>query len=178
MVDSGRTKKTGFYVIGEVARNNDFEKLSSKFLIENRENDFDAAVEIARHEIGAPKIDVGIAPVVENIDAAMFEETIDDASDGDVLAEARDAWAQATNSTNQELDGDPFLGGVVEGLNNFFVHKGVGFNKNTGGPACAAVGAEVYTAPMTLALPGRGKCASMLVRNPGSGALQELFQVL
>ena len=44
--------------------------------------------------------------------------------------------------------------------------------------ACAAVGAEVYTAPMTLALPGRGKCASMLVRNPGSGALQELFQVL
>ena len=141
MVDSGRTEKTGFDVIGEVARNNDFEKLSSKFLIENRENDFDAAVEIARHEIGAPKIDVGIAPVVENIDAAMFEETIDDASDGDVLAEARDAWAQATNSTNQELDGDPFLGGVVEGLNNFFVHKGVGFNKNTGGPACAVVGA-------------------------------------
>jgi len=31
---------------------------------------------------------------------------------------------------------------------------------------------------MTIALPGRGKCASMLVRNPGSGALQELFQVV
>jgi catechol 2,3-dioxygenase-like lactoylglutathione lyase family enzyme len=44
--------------------------------------------------------------------------------------------------------------------------------------ACAAVDAEVFTAPMEIDLPGRGKCKSMLVRNPGSGALQELFQLL
>ena len=44
--------------------------------------------------------------------------------------------------------------------------------------ACAAVGAEVFSAPMEIDLPGRGKCASMIVRNPGSGALQELFQVI
>jgi len=134
-------KEAGFDVIREVSWDNDFEKLSAKFLIENRENDFDAAVEIARHEIGATKIDVGIAPVMKDIDTAMLEKTIDDASDDDVLAEARDAWAEATNSTNQELDGDPFLGGVVEGLNNLFVHEGVGFNKNTGGSSCAVVGA-------------------------------------
>jgi len=42
--------------------------------------------------------------------------------------------------------------------------------------ACAAVGAEVYTAPMTIDLPGRGKRQAMIVRNPGSGALQELFE--
>ncbi|MCE7901762.1 MAG: VOC family protein [Gammaproteobacteria bacterium PRO9] len=41
----------------------------------------------------------------------------------------------------------------------------------------AAAGAEVYSAPMEITLPGRGECRSMLVRNPGSGALQELFQV-
>ena len=44
--------------------------------------------------------------------------------------------------------------------------------------ACAAVGAQEFTAPMEIDLPGRGTCASMVVRNPGSGALQELFQVL
>lgn len=44
--------------------------------------------------------------------------------------------------------------------------------------ACADVGAEEYSAPVEIDLPGRGKCRSMLVRNPGSGALQELFQVL
>lgn len=48
--------------------------------------------------------------------------------------------------------------------------------KETAG-ACAAVGAKVFSAPMEIDLPGRGKCASMIVRNPGSGALQELFQV-
>lgn len=43
--------------------------------------------------------------------------------------------------------------------------------------ASAAVGAKVFSGPMDIDLPGRGKCASMVVRNPGSGALQELFQV-
>lgn len=43
--------------------------------------------------------------------------------------------------------------------------------------ACAAVGAEVYSGPMDIDLPGRGQCQAMIVRNPGSGALQELFQV-
>ncbi len=43
--------------------------------------------------------------------------------------------------------------------------------------ACAAVGAEEFSAPMEIDLPGRGKCTSMVVRNPGSGALQELFQL-
>jgi catechol 2,3-dioxygenase-like lactoylglutathione lyase family enzyme len=44
--------------------------------------------------------------------------------------------------------------------------------------ACTAVGAETFSAPMEIDLPGRGKRVSMLVRNPGSGALQELFQIL
>ncbi|MEO8444107.1 MAG: VOC family protein [Gammaproteobacteria bacterium] len=44
--------------------------------------------------------------------------------------------------------------------------------------ASAAVGAEVFCGPMEIDLPGRGKCRAMIVRNPGSGALQELFQVL
>ena len=42
----------------------------------------------------------------------------------------------------------------------------------------AAVGAEVFSGPMELDQPGRGKCRTMIVRNPGSGFLQELFQVL
>jgi catechol 2,3-dioxygenase-like lactoylglutathione lyase family enzyme len=42
--------------------------------------------------------------------------------------------------------------------------------------ACAAVGAEVFSGPMDIDLPGRGRCRAMIVLNPGSGALQELFQ--
>ena len=141
MVNSCRIEKTRFDVVGEVSRNNKFKKLSAKFLIENRENDFDAAVEIARHEIGAPKIDVGITPVMKDIDAAMFEETIDNASNGDVITEARNAGAEATDATNEELDGDALLGRLVEGVNNFFIHEGVGFDEDACGPTCAVVGA-------------------------------------
>lgn len=44
--------------------------------------------------------------------------------------------------------------------------------------ACAALGTEVFSGPAEIDLPGRGRCAAMVVRNPGSGALQELFQPL
>jgi len=44
--------------------------------------------------------------------------------------------------------------------------------------ACAGLNVEVFTAPVEIDLPGRGRCRSMVVRNPGSGALQELFQSL
>ncbi|MDP6436958.1 MAG: VOC family protein [Gammaproteobacteria bacterium] len=44
--------------------------------------------------------------------------------------------------------------------------------------ACAATGVEEFSAPVETDLPGRGKCKTMLVRNPGSGALQELFQII
>jgi catechol 2,3-dioxygenase-like lactoylglutathione lyase family enzyme len=43
---------------------------------------------------------------------------------------------------------------------------------------CAAIGVEVWSGPTEIDLPGRGLCKAMVVRNPGSGALQELFQVL
>jgi catechol 2,3-dioxygenase-like lactoylglutathione lyase family enzyme len=42
--------------------------------------------------------------------------------------------------------------------------------------AVAAVGAETFAGPIDIDLPGRGRCAAMIVRNPGSGALQELFE--
>ena len=82
-----------------------------------------------------------VSAIGKNIDAAVFEKTVDDTSDGDVLTEAWDPWAQAANPADQQLDWDPFLGGSVEGLNNFFVYKSVGFDENTGGSACSVVGA-------------------------------------
>lgn len=44
--------------------------------------------------------------------------------------------------------------------------------------ACESLAAVTYTRAMEIDLPGRGRCRTMLVRNPGSGALQELFEPL
>ena len=43
---------------------------------------------------------------------------------------------------------------------------------------CEKLGVEVFTPVTELELPGLGRCATMLVRNPGSGALQEIAQPL
>ncbi|MBL8630055.1 MAG: hypothetical protein JNM81_10530 [Rhodospirillaceae bacterium] len=42
--------------------------------------------------------------------------------------------------------------------------------------ACAAVGAETFSAPLEIDMPGLGAVRAMIVRNPGSGALMHLFQ--
>jgi catechol 2,3-dioxygenase-like lactoylglutathione lyase family enzyme len=44
--------------------------------------------------------------------------------------------------------------------------------------ACEMVGAKILTPPVDIDLPGHGPCKAMIVRNPGSGALQEIFQSL
>jgi hypothetical protein len=72
-------KEAGFDVIREVSWDNDLEELAANFDIENGKYDFDSAVEITRHEIGTPKVNMGISGVVKNVDATVFEEAIDDA---------------------------------------------------------------------------------------------------
>ena len=44
--------------------------------------------------------------------------------------------------------------------------------------ACEAMRVDVYTPPMELELPGFGRASAMIVRNPGSGALQQIVQKL
>ncbi|MBL8643683.1 MAG: VOC family protein [Rhodospirillaceae bacterium] len=44
--------------------------------------------------------------------------------------------------------------------------------------AADALRCEVYSAPLDIAIPGVGPARSMIVRNPGSGALQQLIQPL
>ena len=96
-------EKTGFDVIGEISWYDNFEKLSPKFEIEDGKNDFDSAVKIAWHKIGAAQIDVRVSAIGKNIDSAVFEKTVDDTLDGDVFTEARNPWAQAANPADQKI---------------------------------------------------------------------------
>ena len=44
--------------------------------------------------------------------------------------------------------------------------------------AIEELGVEEFSPQLIMEMPGRGKCKAILVRNPGSGALQEIFQVI
>ena len=41
---------------------------------------------------------------------------------------------------------------------------------------CRDIDVGIFSGPEKITLPGRGLCQSMVVRNPGAGALQEIFQ--
>lgn len=41
---------------------------------------------------------------------------------------------------------------------------------------CIDIDVDIISGPEEITLPGRGLCRAMVVRNPGSGALQEIFQ--
>jgi catechol 2,3-dioxygenase-like lactoylglutathione lyase family enzyme len=43
--------------------------------------------------------------------------------------------------------------------------------------ACKALSCEVYSPRAELDMPGVGRCQSLIVRNPGSGALQQIVQI-
>jgi len=43
---------------------------------------------------------------------------------------------------------------------------------------CIEIDVEIISGPEEITLPGRSLCRAMVVRNPGSGALQEIFQSL
>jgi len=114
--------------------------MATEFRVENREDDLDAAVEVAGHEIGAAEKNEWIPPIGEDIDAAMFEETVDDASDLDVFAQPWDTGAEAADPADEELDGDSFLGASVKRLDDLRVDEGVGFDKDSGRAAGTVVG--------------------------------------
>ena len=84
-----------------------------EFGIEDGEDDLDAAVEVAGHEVGAAQIDEGIPVVVEDKDAAVFKKAVDNAADADGFAESGDAGAEAADAADDHVDGDAFLGGGV-----------------------------------------------------------------
>jgi len=119
-------------VIGQVGGLDPVEDLASDFGVENGEDHLDAAMEIAGHKIGAAEVDEWITVVVKDIDAAVFEETVDDAADADVFAEAGDAGPEAADPANDHVDGDALLRGGVEGVGDLLVDEGVDLDEDAG----------------------------------------------
>ena len=114
--------------------------MATEFGVENREDHLDAAVKVAGHEIGAAEKNEWIPPVSEDIDAAMFEETVHDASNCDVFAQSGDTGPEAADPADQELNGDSFLRAGVERLDDLWVDEGIGFDKDSGRSTGTVVG--------------------------------------
>src|SRR5437763_2826386 len=64
----------------------------------------DSPVEVARHPVGAARVDLLFAAVREVEDAAVFEEATDDASDAYVLRLPLDAGAQHADAAHYQIN--------------------------------------------------------------------------
>ncbi len=93
------------------------------------EQELDAAVQIARHQVGAAGIDLFFASVAEIIDAAVLEEATDNASHRDVFTDTRQASTKAAEAAHDEIDLHARARGFVQELDHLFVFKRVGFRK-------------------------------------------------
>ena len=66
----------------------------------------------------ADEVDLALAAVLEAEDARVLEEAVDDAGDPDVVADARDAGAEAADAAHDEVDLHARLRGAVERLDD------------------------------------------------------------
>src|SRR5579863_4272235 len=71
-------QNASFACVGEVRRQNLVADTLAEMRLLERKHRFNAFVEIARHPIGAAEIQLGLAAVLEVIDAAVFQESPDD----------------------------------------------------------------------------------------------------
>src|SRR5271157_6093150 len=96
-------------------------------------------MEVAGHPIGASHKHFGLASVFEARDAAVLEETTDDAAHADAMTDAAHTGTQGTDAANQEIDLDAGLGSTIEGLNHFLIDQGVHLGNDASGAAFAGV---------------------------------------
>ena len=101
---------------------------------------FDAPIEVAVHPVGGADVKLFVAVVEEVIDAGVFEETAQDAVDGDVFGHAFDAGPEAAESADDELDFDAGAGGGIELVDDLGVLQRVHLR----GDSRRAAGAGVF----------------------------------
>src|SRR5205823_8916360 len=93
--------------------------------IENRHHDFDAAMEVARHPVGARDEYLVLPAVLETGHPRVFEETVDQSANANSLTHPRHVRPEAADAANEERDGHARLGGAVKRFDDVAVDQSV-----------------------------------------------------
>ena len=85
------------------------------------EHHFHPLVEVAGHPVGARKVDFFLATVRKVKDAAVLEETADDASHVNAFADSANSGPKSTHTSYQEIDLHSRLRRAIEGGDNVLI---------------------------------------------------------
>lgn len=133
-------KDRGATIVGKRDGEDFVDEAVAQGSIFDRENDFNAAKEVSRHPIRAAHVDFGLAAVFEIKDAAMFEESINDAANSNVFAEFFHARTQAANAADDQIDAHPGLRRFVKREDYFRVHERIHFRNDPRGNVFLRIG--------------------------------------
>src|ERR1700744_5311210 len=97
-------QNASFACIGQIRRQNLIADPPRDLRILDRKHCLDAFVKVARHPVGAAQVQLGLAAVLEEIDAAVFEETTDDAANLDAAAESADPGNERELPANDQIE--------------------------------------------------------------------------
>jgi hypothetical protein len=89
----------------------------------DRRDDLHPAIEVARHPVRRPEVDLLVAVVPEIEDSRMLEKAPDDARHLDAIADSGNSRAQATNAADDKIDIHASLRRVVEVLDKLRVDE-------------------------------------------------------
>src|SRR4029077_442886 len=90
-----------------------------------REQDFHALMQIARHPIGAAEVDFRLAAVLEVKDTAVLKEPPHDTAHANAVADAANSRPQRANAAHEQIDVHSGLRSAVERLDNICVNQRV-----------------------------------------------------
>src|ERR1700694_3639386 len=102
-------------VIGEASLERVLE-LGLEVLVLDGSEELDPLVEVTRHQVGGADVVAALLAAVERVDPRMLEEPADDRHHVDRVADAWDAWLQAADPADVEIDRHARLRSPVQRL--------------------------------------------------------------
>jgi len=120
-------QKTGFAIVSQIRVQDLVADAFPQHYVPHRNQNFDSLVKIAGHPVRASDINFLFAAIGKIINAAVFEESSDNAAHPDILAHPPHSRTQRADSTNNQIDLHPRLRSPVQRLHNVFVQQSVHF---------------------------------------------------
>src|SRR6266508_5413396 len=106
-----------------------------RLLVQDRDHQLDAAIEVAGHPVGARNGDLLLLADTEGEAAAVLEKPSDDGRDRDPVGNSGHARPEAADPANSEGDRHSRAGSPVEGVDQLRVHEGVHLGDNPRRPS-------------------------------------------
>src|SRR5207302_5087483 len=133
LVISGiRIQQPSFGIISERSRQDFADQPFAQQPVFNWESQFDAAEKVPLHPICAGQEYQRLTGILEIINSAVLEKTIDNAPNGDVLTETFDAWAQTANPAHDQIDFYSGLRGGIQRFDHVTLCQRIHFENNAG----------------------------------------------